>query len=279
MKQTKNYGTLTLRPEGGLGNRLRAIASAVHLASETGVRLNVIWFRDWACRAAYSQLFEPSSLLALRDARPIDYVLDDRPRLKNIFIPKLFQLIKYDQRMGQDESYRLSLQHFDFNAWAKGRQSYLGCYSEFGLPDASIYSRLFHPIPLIMQKVRHNMQWLGNRPIGIHIRRTDNVPSTQQSPVELFTNKVESLLNSNPSQKFFLASDDEPTKELFRKRYGDAIVTNPFVATRRSVEGLQNAVAEMFTLAATTCIYATLDTSFSTIASKIGQTQLVVLHT
>lgn len=83
MKQTRNYATPTLRPESGRDNRLRSFASTAHLASQTGIRRNVIWFRIRARRAAYSQLFEPSGELMLPDTRPIDYVLAERQCLSS----------------------------------------------------------------------------------------------------------------------------------------------------------------------------------------------------
>lgn len=44
------------------------------------------------------------------------------------------------------------------------------------------------------------------------------------------------------------------------------------------VEGIQAAVAEMFTLARTKCIYGTANSSFSVIASRIGGNELHILE-
>jgi hypothetical protein len=48
---------LVVRPEGGLSNRMRALASARAYADLTGRRLVVVWLQDAHCRAAYHDLF------------------------------------------------------------------------------------------------------------------------------------------------------------------------------------------------------------------------------
>jgi len=50
---------LVVRPEGGLSNRMRALASARAFARLTGRRLVAVWLKDVHCRAAYHDLFLP----------------------------------------------------------------------------------------------------------------------------------------------------------------------------------------------------------------------------
>lgn len=52
-------GSLLFVPVGGLANRMRAVASAYNLALHTGVSLSVVWFRDRAVNARFSNIFEP----------------------------------------------------------------------------------------------------------------------------------------------------------------------------------------------------------------------------
>ena len=44
--------------------------------------------------------------------------------------------------------------------------------------------------------------------VGIHIRRGDNVMATSNSPTALFIQAMRSELESRPSCKFYLATDD-----------------------------------------------------------------------
>lgn len=38
---------ITLVPSGGLGNRMRAIASGIALAEAANTPLRIVWFQDW----------------------------------------------------------------------------------------------------------------------------------------------------------------------------------------------------------------------------------------
>ena len=77
-------GRLTLVPSGGLANRMRAIASAHCLCQQTDSSLQVVWFRDWALNAPFNSIFLPQGL-TIREATPIDYLLNDRPRKRNLW--------------------------------------------------------------------------------------------------------------------------------------------------------------------------------------------------
>ena len=52
----RNQRQLCFIPSGGLGNRMRAVASAYLLHSQTGVEVRVKWFRDWALDAPFAAL-------------------------------------------------------------------------------------------------------------------------------------------------------------------------------------------------------------------------------
>lgn len=94
-------GSLLLVPAGGLANRMRAVMSAYNLCQATGSRLQVVWFRDWALNARFSDIFEPvdESRFSLREAWGPDFIINDRPRRHNLWIPKLPQILAYRGRI------------------------------------------------------------------------------------------------------------------------------------------------------------------------------------
>lgn len=279
MREDKSKGELVFVPSGGLGNRLRAVASAYHLSMRTGVKLRIYWFQDWALHAPFHSLFQPSPLLDLTEGSWPTAMLYDRPRRRNFFLPKIYQRWRFTQRIDEQQVTPLKQQGFDFEAWASGKRSYMSCYQDFELFPDALYSELFHPVEAIERVIAHNMSLLGSAPpIGIHIRRTDNLEATRRSPLQLFIDQIRALLAERPDQRFYLATDDEPTKQQLRQRFGQAIVTADSKAERGTVEGIQAAVAEMFTLARTRCIYGTADSSFSVIASRIGEKPLHILE-
>ena len=154
-----NSGTLTLVPSGGLANRMRAVASAYSLCEATGSRLQVVWFRDWALNAAFNDIFEPvdPSLFDLREARILDFIVNDRPRRKNLWIPKLLQMLvyppHYKSRIYEREVTPLKRQGFDFEAWQRGHRCYMSCYQVFGSFPDTLYGKLFRPVRGVMEQV------------------------------------------------------------------------------------------------------------------------------
>ncbi len=52
-------------------------------------------------------------------------------------------------------------------------------------------SRLFVPVDEIMEEVENRCRNFSDAMIGVHIRRTDNLASIRQSPIELFYQKLE----------------------------------------------------------------------------------------
>jgi hypothetical protein len=278
MRKDDSKGKLVFVPSGGLGNRLRAVASAYNLAQTTGIQLRIYWFQDWALHAPFHSLFQPSPLLCLTEGNVAAAMCYDRPRRRNLFIPRLYQQLSFDQRIDEWQVTPLKQQGFDFNAWARGKRSYMSCYQDFGSFPNTVFAQLFHPIDAIERKIAYNLSQLGDSPIGIHIRRTDNIAATRRSPIQLFIDQIQTLLDERPAQRFYLATDDEPTKQQLRQLFGAAIITANSQAERGTIEGIQAAVAEMFTLARTRCIYGTADSSFSVIASRIGGNELHILE-
>lgn len=278
MKDDKNKSRLLFVPSGGLGNRLRAIVSAVQLSEATGATLQIVWFKDWGMGAEWREIFKPMKHYALREASLLDSLVYDRPRKRNFFVPKLFQNLLFEQRIDEYDVTPLKRKDFDFCAWAKGRNSYMSCYQDFGAVNNSLYSGLFSPTDEIEQRIARNLERLGDAPIGIHVRRTDNRAAIERSPISLFFDAMDSIVRDNPAQRFYLATDDEETKNEMLKRYGDALLMSSSKAERGTTEGIKDAVVEMFTLARCREIYGTADSSFSVIASRIGDIPLTILE-
>ena len=114
-------------PAGGLANRMRALAASYTLNRKVGVEMESVWFRDWALNAPFHALFEPihQEGLILRDASWCDYLTLDRPRRKNLFVPRLYQRMMFRDALYEARITPLRMQHFDFEAWARQGDVYL----------------------------------------------------------------------------------------------------------------------------------------------------------
>lgn len=273
-------GKITFVPVGGLANRMRAVASAVTLAKKTDSELSIIWFQDWALNAPFCQLFKPvdREIARLRDASQLDYALLDRPRSKNFHFPLLFQKLTFKSCLYERSITPLCNQRFDFERWAKeGRCVYMASYTAFQTYDYAWISRLFIPVEEIVEEVENRCHNFSDTMIGVHIRRTDNLASIRQSPIELFYQKLDKEIEANDKTGIYVATDSEEVKQAMKERYGDRILSSEKQADRGSLEGIRDGIADMYTLARTQKIYGSFQSSFSDMAAQIGGAPLEIL--
>lgn len=272
---------LTFVPSGGLGNRMRAIASAYVLAKRTNVCVNVIWFKDWLLNARFSELFKPVNTnnmqLSIKDANLWDKIANDRPRKHNLWIPKLPEALRFQQRIDEYEVDRLVEEDFDFCSWCKNKRSFMSCWAEFQKIDSSLYKELFVPSDAVNDIINEYTKDFSSHTIGMHIRRTDNRDSIERSPLSLFIDAARKELNKEPQTKIFLATDDENVKSKCRETFPGKVITSMSAANRGSAQGIVNALAEMYALAKTKIIYGSYGSSFSQIAAKIYGAEISIL--
>jgi len=270
-------GSLLFVPSGGLANRMRAIASALVLTQQTGSRLQVVWFQDWALNAPFSSIFQPIDCVPLREATWADHLLYDRARCRNLYLPAVPQRLMFERHIKEQMVTPLKKQQFDFQAWATGCRCYMSCYQVFGQFPDTVYGKLFHPVKEVMQMVDSFRDHFSDHTIGLHIRRTDNAESIEKSPTALFVKKVEEEIDRHSDTHVFVATDDEGVKHELKERFGQRIITPSATASRNDIEGIRGGLADMYTLAATCHIYGSAGSSFSPMAASIGNTPLEII--
>lgn len=273
----------TIVLEGGLGNRMRVAAAAYTMTQLTGVSCRVLWTRQWGMHCRFEDLFQPfyngekidsrESLFSLRDAKGFEQLLFARAKATNLWLPRLFQHLCYHHIILSPQIYYLQRDGFDFTSWFRQDGGLMMAYRDFCKWDDSLLPRLFRPLPFIEQEVQTRASTFTPHTIGLHIRRTDNQESIGASPNELFFEVVDRQLEQFADLHVYLATDDEPTKELFRRRYGTKrIQTAPLQATRNSVAGIREALIEMLLLARTSHVYGSAGSTFSEMAVKLVNT-------
>ena len=98
---------LVLVPIGGLANRFYAISSAISFCQMYGIRLHVIWFKDWGMGADFHSLLDLAPILSnikVVDAHWQDYIYD-RPRKRNFWLPYLYQKVAFPERFYEKDIY------------------------------------------------------------------------------------------------------------------------------------------------------------------------------
>lgn len=272
----------TLIPYGGLGNRINAICSAIVYCRENNKSLRIIWFKDQGLNCAAKDLFSLSQQLiniSIKEASFCDYILRDRPRMKNIWIPAFFQAFLYDRRIYEKEAASVfsKKEKADFGPLEKYRHIYMVSYSRLWTsPDMWNY---LIPTPGVIEHVDSIISNFGKNTIGIHIRRSDNIVSIGQSPTNLFIQKMNYEIQNDPEVRFYLATDSLSEKKDLIEKFGDRIITSANKTNRNTKEGIIEAYIEMLTLSHTRKIYGSAQSSFSELAHLFSGNEFEIIKT
>ena len=261
----------TLVPFGGLGNRLYAICSAITYCRDTNRSLKILWFKDHNLNCPVSELFSVRPdypHVQLVDGGWSDLILRDNPRRRNFWIPKFFQQFLFDRRIYVDEVYRVVSIHTqpDFGPLESFKHIFMVSYWYFYTTPDMWQSIVLDP--RIEARVRQVTDGFKTpRTVGVHIRRTDNRFSIQESPTELFIRRMEDEIERYQDDvAFYLASDSLEVKKELIDRFGDRIITSLKPTSRNNKEGIIDGFVEMNVLSRTDKLYASSQSSFSELA-------------
>ena len=272
-------GKISFVPVGGLANRFRAMASALALAEKTGSKLDFYWFQDWALNAPFDALFQPIHIegVAIHPSSPVNLLIYNRPRKKNLWIPLVFQKLLFRNRLYEKTIYKLRLQTGYFTNFVKEGRSYIASYHAVIPYEQRHLQALFKPVAEVQKALDERLQKMSEQYIGVHIRRTDNVDSIQHSPTELFYEQLDAELKLHPQTSIYLATDSEEVKKAFSERYGKNVTFSHQAADRNSISGIREALVEMLLLAHAQKIYGSYGSSYSELAADFGGNELIIL--
>lgn len=268
---------ITLLPNAGLCNRLYSIASAVSYAkSHPEDVIRIFWYDFRVCRSRFSDLFKnpigDSGLVV--EELPLSRLKDVPANKYNLFLPYLIRKACYDLQF--TDKYKPEV----FEEVSKGRRNVYVCHcNEFwARPDPPRkLSDLFVPQPQIQEEIdRVCSQFSNRRAVGLHIRRTDNVRSIANSPVEGFERQIEKELQTDPDTVFYLASDDLEVKAHLKEKYDGSVISPDFDLDRNSYNGIKCAVIDLFCLGRTEKIYGSFASTYSTFASQLFDIPLII---
>lgn len=273
-----NIADFTLIPIGGLGNRLRAICSAIVYCKEHNKSLEIIWFKDKGLNCPYDKLFSlspKSTLVSIKNPSFTDYLLKDHPRKKNLWIPELFQYMLFDKRI-----YMKELVSYPSNEYLLKQD--LSSYNNIYMVSCGIYWKndemwtYIQPNSAIETKVDTLIREMKSNVVGIHIRRTDCEESIMHCPRNLFEDSIDKEILNDRDVTFYLASDSLEEKKYFKEKYGDRIVTSLHESRRDTPEGIQEAFMELLILSKTKKIYAGYS-SFADLASSMTGVERILV--
>lgn len=263
-----NTRHIDIIPTAGLCNRMRAIASAVYISKKLDCPLHIIWNQYEGLHARFDDLFQdiPAEIATLEENYNWKFAIN---YTKDYLIRRPF-LCKYSQVI-----YNLSIYAGgDIFKKIKNNAKSLLLISCYPMSDLYEPNSLFVPKAEIQEMINLATQQFTTHTIGVHIRRTDNTLSIEDSPIEGFVNILKKEVNDDPDVSFYLASDDKEVKTYMRQKFPNRILIGDNVVSRNSLEGMKFAVAELFTLSKTNKIIGSNYSSYSQIAAELGKIPL-----
>lgn len=254
---------IRLKPIGGLCNRLRAIESAIRLSSAINSKVLVYWVLDRGgeCVLPSKELFTINKAnISVREIARQDFFTHLRFAMRN---PWCFK----DENANEYVKKLLMGTFIPYGGLVTCREFYAAEVRDYSwlIPNASI-----------LERVEREMS-LWDSPVGVHIRRTDNTWAIENSPLELFINRLDKEVEFDSDCQFFVASDDEETKAQLRARYGKRMHTRLGLGLRESCNGLIDGFIDLLLLSKTRKIFGSYGSSFSVVASQIGNVPLEVV--
>lgn len=265
---------ITLVPYAGLCNRLNAILSGLAYKQKyPDTELKILWYKWYHCNCHFGDLFKqlPPSYPPVYD---LGLRFKDIPGHKfNLYLPQIFRSLWYDGSILPGDKAD------DFESIVKGKNKVYVYHdnrfcSEQITHSFAIFFRPTDELQYRIDEVTRN--WDKQFVIGLHIRRTDNLASIKYSPDDLFCNVIERETEQNSDVKFYVASDDEHVKQDLIRRYGDRIITVPLCLKRSNVQGMKDAVVDLFCLGKTRKIYGSRMSSYSTFAARLFDIEVII---
>ncbi len=268
---------IIIRPQAGLGNRLRALDSAVALANELNESLKIRWIKNIDLNCSLKELFEfPDNFLYSESSSKIR----DNGRLEKLLLPfsKLLKKILHPNmkfysnldiaRMKKEPEFINNIS-CSKNMWIQTEVSFLKNANPF------YYLKPTQKIENIISGITKDY---SSNTIGIHIRRSDNTVARQKSPTELFIKEIENILKDDDQSKFFLATDSLDEEAELKNHFGSSIITYKKRSyNRNTYEAIEDALVDLLCLSRTRMILGSYYSSFSEIAASFRKIPLKII--
>jgi glycosyltransferase involved in cell wall biosynthesis len=262
----------------GLGNRLRALASAAAIAKATDRELQVVWVPDSHCECSLSDIFD-------FEGDVIDDYGDLPEDVKRYNYMEIEEGAKKDELINSDERRDILVRSaFVLNHTASNWETENEELRRLR-PSRDVLSLVESsevPRNAIGAHVRmeagagkdHNsydsaLNWCEESHKLIHFWRS-------KSHYSAFMSKIDALLKEDDARKIFLATDLAENYDIFRKVYGERLLYLERQSFDRSKEQIAFALADAILLSRSSHFLGSTWSSFSELALRMSSSIAVV---
>ncbi len=264
---------LTIVPQGGLCNRLRVVLSALNVFAGLEKPVCVEWGSDKECRARFDELFEAIDVPNLSiTERPWHHLPVSR---RNLHIPGIVRRLCYGK---QQKNFQPEIHGSLIDFARSAKRAYVSSgYTLCDYPPE--LPRSLRPVAEIRRMIAETTAHFAPNTVGVHIRRTDNSVSIDASPLEAFIEAMRAEVAADPDVRFFLATDDKDVKAELCAIFPGRIISREAPVRRDTLEGMREAVADLYCLAATGKLLGSYWSSFTDTAAELGGMPLHIIRT
>jgi len=268
-------GSITIKPQGGLGNRMRAIDSALLIAKSTGKNIRVIWELTFELNCSFNKLFYLPEAIELHEYyvnrlfKSSSRFLYRNLRKAGIYLPLGFSLHLFD-----DDILNMKIENVDFVQLIGSEKAvFINTCNQFCKDTDSF--KAFKPVAELQRIIDSYVQGFNSNTIGVHIRRKDNLRSIKHSPLEGFITLMKNEIKHKPETLFFFATDSEEVEKELLDIFNSRIITHKKLLDRNTEAGIQDALIDLFCLSRTKKIFGSHYSSYSEVAAQINNIDLI----
>lgn len=273
---------IIVEPCAGLGNRFIALASAYHAAKQLNRELVVVWKEESVLGAPMHALIRLPEDVTCVEISEYGFKRDFIGQMRGNRIKKKYRALAgkfYEcddiMRLYDEKGSKGVAHEFD-----KVLAVYVKATNPFwDILELEHAFDFILPQDAIEQKKKQVLgQAEGKRLVSVHIRRTDHIEAWKNSPLRLFIDAMNKVLEQDEATCFYLATDDIETEASLREVFGERIITfSGKTLDRDSRQGIEDAYVEMLCLASGEKILGSFNSTFSVMASKLGNIPLEVM--
>lgn len=260
---------ITVKPNGGLGNRIRVLYSVLGINRNLGHQVKIIWDCSSALNCPFEELFLCPEDCLVRNFKQGLFRKGYRFSLDKLRLSRL-RKYKYNLVLTDSRIVKMRRENTDFFTLFKNHPSiYIETCLHFF--DDSKITDFLEINPEVINEAQVIYNEFKPFTYGMHIRCTDNHISKKYSPPSAFKELVRNKLRKERKAHFFLATDSKSVEKEFIDEFKENITTtNNDVLDRNSKDGIKNALIDMICLSRTKKIYGSYYSSFSYVSAMLS---------
>tara|TARA_R110000787_G_scaffold132136_1_gene244288 strand:- start:1116 stop:2060 length:945 start_codon:yes stop_codon:yes gene_type:complete len=218
---------------GGLGNRLGGLINIKFIANMYNMTPCIQWPANNACGCRFEDIY-------VSDQVDTQVTWDEKAKNNpNINYLYLIHKLKYAPYFVKNLNLSLPNKTLIECGSSPSRQQVMNFknYNEIMLTTDNtwpiipidVQSRILFDLnlqPCLKEKINafKTREAIDRNFIGLHIRQTDH---TSKIPLENYLSHIQSILEQNKNQKFFVCSDSRDTEDIVKDTFPAAVVTYP----------------------------------------------------